>query len=281
MCGKDDAAPYRVSLGYSFVRCRSCGLVYMSPRPAPDGLRSIYTADYFESTLSSCGYAIYRSDRESIREKAFRFLARIERHHPPGRLLDVGCAYGLIMEVARERGWEVEGVEAATDVAEVARRELGVRVHADLVEASLPAASFDAVAMWDVVEHLPDPVGSLREARRLLRPGGVLSLIVPDLGSLAARLLGGRWEEWQKMPEHILFFDRRTLAELLRRGGFAPLEWGTVGKRMALDEVVTRLEPVGRPPMRALRALLRATGLAGRVFDLDPGWKAFLVARPS
>jgi SAM-dependent methyltransferase len=251
----------------------------MSPRPTPAALRALYSADYFASRDPTWGYAVYEADRDSLRDKARRLLEVVERHRPAGALLDVGCAYGFTLEVARERGWQVLGVEAARDVGALTQARLGVAVHADLLAAGLPAEGLDAVTLWDVVEHLPDPRAALAEVHRILKPGGVFSVVTPDVGSLAARVLGSRWEEMTKMPEHIFFFDRRSLGALLRATGFEPLEWGTVGKRTTLGEAVGRMTATAPPLWRAIRAALRAGGLDGRTAYVDPRWKMSVTAR--
>jgi SAM-dependent methyltransferase len=160
----------------------------------------------------------------------------------------------------------------------VARR-LGLRVEPDLAEARFADAAFDAVTLWDVIEHLPDPRQSLLEVARILRPGGVCSVVTPDVGSLAARVLGARWEEMQKMPEHIYFFDRSSLATLLRAAGFEPLEWGTVGKRMSVEETATRLAPSAPRLWGAVRGLARLLRQDRRVAYFDPRWKMAVAAR--
>lgn len=251
----------------------------MSPRPTAARLRTLYSEAYFESPDPACGYPVYRSDRVAVRDKAERLLPAVERHGRKGRLLDVGCAYGFIMEVARERGWQVAGIEPAEAVAASAASRLGAPVATDLVSAGLPAASFDAVLVWDVIEHLPDPRRALDEVARVLRPGGVLSVVTPDIGSLAARLLGRRWEEMRKMPEHIYFFDRASLSTLLRAAGFEPVEWGTVGKRMSLQETLSRLAPAAPWFWGTALALARAFGLHRLVGYFDPRWKLAVVAR--
>ncbi len=251
----------------------------MSPRPTPSRLAGLYGEAYFDSRDPACGYPVYRSDRAAVRDKAERLLPGVERHVRKGRLLDLGCAYGFIMEVAQERGWEVVGIEPAETVAAAAASSLGVKVATDLWRAGLPASSFDAVLLWDVIEHLPDLRRTLAELVRILRPGGVLSVVTPDLGSLAARILGRRWEEMRKMPEHIYFFNRESLAALLRGAGFELLEWGTVGKRMSLEETLSRLVPAAPWFWGTALAVARACRLSRLVAYFDPRWKLVLTAR--
>jgi SAM-dependent methyltransferase len=273
------STPERTLQGWPFRRCGGCGIVFMSPRPSPDALRALYDERYFQSHDPSCGYADYAADRAPLREKAERLLPLVEKHAARGRLLDVGCAYGFTLEVARERGWDVAGVEPAAAVAGETARRLGVRVDRDLFGARLPGAAFDAVTLWDVIEHLPDPRAALLEVARILRPRGICSIATPDAGSLAARVLGARWEERMKMPEHIYFFDRPSLAALLRACGFEPLEWTTVGKRMSIDETLTRLLPAAPLPLRGLRAALRALRVSRLGAYFDPRWKMAVTAR--
>jgi SAM-dependent methyltransferase len=255
----------------------------MSPRPTAAALRALYDERYFHSGDPTCGYTDYEADRRPLREKAQRLLPAIERHSRPHgttrRLLDVGCAYGYTLEVARDRGWQVTGVEPAPAVALRTARALDVRVEPDLLEARFPAQAFDAVTLWDVIEHLPDPRAALVEVARILAPGGLCSVVTPDAGSLAARVLGGRWEERQKMPEHIFFFDRPSLAALLRSCGFEPLEWATVGKRMSLDETLARLAPAAPRVLGAVRRAAAALGARRLVAYFDPRWKMAVLAR--
>lgn len=253
--------------------------MFMSPRPTPHALRALYDERYFRSADPTCGYADYASDRLPLRDKALRLLPAVERHGRVGRLLDVGCAYGFTLEVARERGWEIAGVEASPPAAAGTATRLGVRVEPDLFAARFPGQAFDAVTLWDVIEHLPDPRAALLEVARLLVPGGICSVVTPDGGSLAARVLGARWEERQKMPEHIFFFHRRSLAALLRACGFELLEWATVGKRMSLDETLSRLAPAAPGLVGAVQRTARALGAAGWVHHFDPRWKMAATAR--
>jgi SAM-dependent methyltransferase len=138
----------------------------------------------------------------------------------PGACLEIGCAFGLFLEVARRRGWKTKGIELSAHSAQYARERLGLDVSSqpDALQG-LPSESHDLVVMWDVIEHLKDPFQVLREARRVLVPGGLLVLSTGDIGSLGARLYGGRWHLLMP-PYHLFYFDRSSIRKMLKEAGF-------------------------------------------------------------
>jgi SAM-dependent methyltransferase len=132
----------------------------------------------------------------------------------------VGCATGDFIAFARERGWDVAGVELTDSAAAFCRDQLGLPVvTGDLLAAGYPSDTFDVVTMWNVFEHLYDPVATLREIRRILRPTGLLVLAVPELDSLDARIFGPAWKGYD-VPRHLHTFSRATLKRMLAEGGF-------------------------------------------------------------
>lgn len=161
---------------------------------------------------------VERLHRSYIQHKRCRF---VESAKTQGRLLDVGCSTGNFLAHARARGkWETYGVEINRAAAEYARDRFQLDVfHGVLKEANYPSAHFDVVTMWSVLEHLHDPLESLTEVRRVLRPDGILGFTVPNGDSLDARLFGPNWALLDP-PRHLYTFTRATLEELLGRGGF-------------------------------------------------------------
>ena len=144
---------------------------------------------------------------------------RSSAHAPRGRLLEVGCGHGLLLDEARKRGWAVEGLELA-DASREHARSLGLDVRDQTLEEA--EGTYGAVVLADVLEHLDDPVGALRRSRGLLAPGGVALIVTPDPASRTARLAGSRW--WGYLPSHTYLIPHATLRGLLRDAGLETVE---------------------------------------------------------
>jgi SAM-dependent methyltransferase len=194
-----------------------------------------------------------------------------------GRLLDLGCWVGFLLDEARQRGWEVTGVEpSAFAVAQA--RALGLMVHhADLFTAPLPRSNFDAVVLADVIEHLVDPGAALTRIGELTVPGGVLALLLPDAGSRVARLLGRRW--WSVIPTHVQYFTRRSLVTLLGRHGFQVLKVGSAPKAFTVRYYLERLRGYWPPAATLAVRAARALGVADRLWAPDFRDRMIVLAR--
>ena len=243
------------------VRCVNCGLIFVNPRPPFEELARQYEGAYFhcpEPTFG--GYEDYEADREDIM-RTFRGRMNLIRAQLPGptpRVLDIGCATGIFLEVAREAGWRAEGLDISAYALERARAK-GFQVQrGTLPGASLPEGAYDLITMWDLIEHVPDPAALLAECRRLLRPGGVIAISTPDAGSLLAHVLGGRWLGFRSIDEHLYFFSRATLGAMLTSAGFEVRRFVAVGKHLALPRLVERMRFYTRVGALLLRTVDRA-----------------------
>jgi ubiquinone/menaquinone biosynthesis C-methylase UbiE len=141
-----------------------------------------------------------------------------------GLLLDLGCAAGdFLIHIQKKYGWQVRGVEISNYASAIAREQLGLDVFTgNLQAASFPDNTFDAVTMWDVLEHLHDPTATLREIHRVMKPGGILALRVPNGDSYDARIFGSYWSGLDA-PRHLYVYSRSTLRALLEKNGFEVL----------------------------------------------------------
>jgi cyclopropane fatty-acyl-phospholipid synthase-like methyltransferase len=196
------------------------------------------------------------------RELTFRHhLRQIERITGPaaGRcLLDVGAYIGVFVEVAAAAGWRAHGVEPSEwAAAEARRRGLDVRV-GTLATVGWPAASFDVMTMWDVIEHFVDPATELDRARQLLRPGGWLVVHTMDIDAPIARLMGRRWP-WL-MDMHLYYFSARTLSRMLTEHGYEVVWQGAQGRYLRLGYLTSRLEGLSAGLGRMARATVSGLG---------------------
>jgi SAM-dependent methyltransferase len=273
LCGSD-AHRLRFRDGpFAVVTCTRCDLTYVTPRLVDGALiDKVYDEGYWSSSAAKDrGDTDYRRDAP-LYLKTYRRRMRIVRRHfaRPGRVLDVGCAAGYFLRVMQEEGWSVTGLEPSAAIRPQAEASIGrENVHAGLLgEVELAPHSFDLVTMWDVIEHIPDVVGAARAVRALLAPGGKFLIETQDVRSLAARVLGKRWQHY-KHAEHIYHFHARTLADALSRAGFRVLEnrpW-LGGKYVSLGFVAER---AGRlhPLFSALLSPLRLVGDASVYVNL-------------
>ncbi len=234
LCGADDAVtryPCTVKQGesgdwrafrcthsgygrhHTIVQCQQCGLVYTDPRP--DGQDIVETYQAVEDPL----YIEEREGRVLTFEHHLKPLERLAGP-PNGRsLLDVGCYIGIFVEIAACHGWDAWGVEPSRWAVEQAQAR-GLHVVQGMLEtADLPEEYFDVVTMWDVIEHLPDPAGSLREIARILKPNGLLVVATPQLDSIDAKLFSRFWIGYE-LPRHLTMFSRDTLSKMTELAGF-------------------------------------------------------------
>lgn len=263
VCGAP-AAPHLRTRGVEILACRGCGTGFWEPGAGFDP-RAVYGAGYFEGVGHAAGYDDYAALEAALRRNFARRLRALGRPPAGGRLLDLGPAYGYAVDEARRLGWRALGLELSPAAARRARGVTGPGGIAvgDAQRAPFADAAFDAVTLWDVLEHLPAPHAAMAEVARLLRPGGRVALTTGDVGSLAARLSGARWHLYT-LPEHVFFFSREGLRRLL----------GAHGLR-----VVRMRAEAARYPLGYLVERLRKT-LLGRVLPVGSQWPGARLAVP-
>ena len=265
LCGTDDPKPLLTKHGFTIVSCRACSLAYVTPRPDAQSLIALYSDERYYRNLNASpfGYPDYLGERWLLERLVARRLAEIETRVPGrGRLLDVGCATGVLVEAAKARGWETVGVDVSVfAAAQCHARGLDVRV-GDLGGVDLPPDHFDVAVLDDTIEHLPDPGRALDEIRRVLRPGGLVTLNTPNHGGWLRWAMGRNWFHC-KPPEHLYYFSPLTLRALLAKHRFHRIETRVSGKYVTLRYLCDRTKAYGVGLARVL------TGTLGRVPGAD------------
>lgn len=230
-CGGPRAALLFTKDGHAIAGCGDCGTAFVADDPSTIDFAALYGEAYYTGG-SDAVFADYVGQEAARRAHARRKLWLL-RHLPPawparGRLLDVGCAAGFFLAEAQAH-YEVQGVELSAWSSAHARDRLGLRVATGtLQQAALPDAHFDIVTLWDVIEHVPDPVPLLAEAARVLRPGGRLVLTTGDWGSAYARERGADWH-LMTPPWHLSFFTRASMARAAGRAGLRAIHCASEG----------------------------------------------------
>lgn len=190
--------------GHLVYRCHECGTLY-SERSAID-----YDGYYDEFNLTVPDFINQRLDEVFERLKIYR---------KTNRLLDIGCGAGSLLSAARRAGWNAEGLEISQSAAEYVRAQGFDVFLGDISSAPFPADHFDVVTASELIEHVADPLATLEQTARILRPAGLLWATTPNARSFSSRMLGVRWSTvWP--PEHLQLFSVRGIRKLVERSGF-------------------------------------------------------------
>lgn len=224
---------------YRIVQCRQCGLVYTNPRRRPADIMHDYEAVVDERYLADC------DARTATFRRNIRPLEQMISSPNGRRLLDVGAHVGVFVDVARERSWDAWGLEPSRWAVEQGRSRNLNMIQGTLRDSELDPASFDAVTMWDVIEHLLDPLADVREIARILRPGGVFCVHSINIASPFARLMGKRWPWLVEM--HNYYFTPQTLAATVEKAGLHVEGWRIQGRYLHLGYLLSRLSGWYKP----------------------------------
>lgn len=214
---------------FRLVRCLECSLVYQNPRLSIRSLSSFYPENYESFYVKTARGRL--SFRKVLAEygiwRRYRLINSLVKH---GKLLDIGCGTGLFLAfMAKMRNWQVLGIEPNDFASRYAREKLGVYVISAFPEQlSFEKNSFDVVTMWDVVEHLPNPVEVLSKVNTWLKQDGVLVIRTPNLRSWDSMIFGEFWAGLDA-PRHLFVLDKQTVVRLLEKSGFrvAAIKTGT------------------------------------------------------
>lgn len=229
ICGVDECEERFHKEGFTFVQCHRCTLFYVNPCLKDEYVKEVYEhqsySDIVRSLLSPS--ATYR--RERFGTERVQIINRFARPDGrAGRVLDVGCATGFFLEAAQADGWEVFGVEANPYLADFAQNS-GLEVRNERIEdTTFPPNFFDAITLFEVIEHVRHPTQILDKVHLLLRPGGVVFVYTPNF-DCAERLIMGTKAHFIWGSNHLTYFTRTSLRYAFERCGFTVLREETQG----------------------------------------------------
>ena len=240
ICRSGNTEKFWAMPGYRLVRCQNCSAAW-DPLP-PEKFLSLYDKTYFVNENPKGGYTNYFEGMRINRKTFSDRLAKIEKKlGKKGRLLDVGCALGDCLLEAKRLGWkEAEGIEVSDYAYQFAKgRGLNVKP-GTLSENSYQPNSFEAVTYQDVIEHIPDPVNELKKIYKILKPGGIIFLVTPDVGGFWSGLLGPLWYHY-KPREHLVYFSQKSITQALKEAGFENIETRKTYHVLSLEYILNRL----------------------------------------
>ncbi|MBI4369641.1 MAG: class I SAM-dependent methyltransferase [Elusimicrobia bacterium] len=232
---------------FKIINCFQCEIASVEPMPTPDELASYYDLGYFEGNQQKFGYVSYIAEEPYHVQNFFRKAEMIRSFERPGKILDGGCATGTFLEAIGPE-WHRYGVEISDELLKAKPPPAHYNVWCgDFLKYPAPAAPFDVVTFWDVLDHVRDPKHYLRRAGELLKPGGLLALHIGDRSSLFAWLMGRRWHIIVP-PTHLYFFTRKGMTRLLRQCGFDVFHHEYEARSFPLDLCFFRLSYIIRHP---------------------------------
>jgi len=225
--------------GFSLGRCLRCSLLQVTDDLSKVCLKDYYDQEFFDETYD---WLQKPAGKKKEYQKFNYRLTEIEKFKPgKGNVLDIGCSFGHFLDCARSRGWTPVGVEISEYAARFAKETLKLNVHvADVSEADLPEGHFDAVTLWNVLEHLDDPVEELEHLNRLMKKAGLLVFTTGDVDSYLRKLQGLRWRSFIP-PIHVANYGPRSVKSLLEKTGFRLLSSSVALPR---EELLSKLHVI-------------------------------------
>ncbi len=201
------------NMEYRIVKCKSCGLICMNPRLTEEKNKELYGNLYY--------YFDRESDKMNINKAVEQFkIVELYSAKTRGKLLEIGCAKGFFLKIARDNGWETQGIDISDYACKYARERFGLNViEGTLEDIDLPEKCFDLITLWDTVEHFRDPQKALGKIKRLLKDDGMLVIETPNINSVFFKLYRRYWLGFN--PFHLYYFSPRTLGSMLSKLGFS------------------------------------------------------------
>jgi 2-polyprenyl-3-methyl-5-hydroxy-6-metoxy-1,4-benzoquinol methylase len=245
---------------WTFYNCKNCGFVFSNPYIPKE-----HIADFY-SRLEDGEYSAEAEGRTKNFKTIFKRVKRLrEKTADRGKtLLDIGAASGIFLNLAREEGYTIEGIEPSEYLVNEAEKNYGIRLFKGTAESYPAGKRFSVITLLDIVEHLVEPGALMAKVNELLEDDGLLVLVTPDIGSLACKLAGKRW--WHYRIAHINFFNRKSLRYLLRAHGFEMVMKKKYVWNFSLFYLLTRVFPFLKDK-KALQKILKRVHLKLPLFD--------------
>jgi 2-polyprenyl-3-methyl-5-hydroxy-6-metoxy-1,4-benzoquinol methylase len=196
----------------SYFKCSSCSMVYLNPIMTQKA-----TIDYYTNLNTGQGDTV-SEDTGFYTEIYSLGIDSIENNIKGGRILDIGCSTGFFLDIAKNRGWDTVGIELGLDEAIVAESK-GHKLFKNTIDVLSDDEQFDAITMWDVLEHIPDGIDQINKIRTHLKEKGILFFQIPNSDSLAAKVMRSACRMFDGL-EHTNLYNPKTVEIIAEKCGF-------------------------------------------------------------
>ena len=220
LCNSNEYKLFKEINGYRLVKCKQCGLVYLNPRLTQQEINKEYSAEYHIKRLLREEPKTKKEIEKEINKNIGRAEEIVKQFGNNGKLLDIGCGAGFFIAYLKRYGWDVTGVDISEWASKFAKEKLGLNVFTGSVEEIEFNDKFYVITMYHILEHLPDPLRTLKRILELLADDGVLVVKGPNLGSFDRIWHGKKWRRYD-VPFHLYYFTPKTYGLILEKAGFS------------------------------------------------------------
>lgn len=238
VCGSKETGKYASFHGYDYHQCRKCCLVFLAGS-IPYSNEVLYSYEYIKKRQ----YDNPRSYVAKAKAKtADLYFSLLESYAAKENILEIGCGTGIVLKVARDRGWNIYGTEVNEVAFSIAKDYLNTRniKLGNLTEDMFPDSFFSAIVMFDVIEHISDPLSLMEVLSKKLKRCGFLLLISPNINSISARILKEKWPHF--FLEHACLYSPKSIVYLLEKYHFKIIKNGWAPKFVSLEMLRSHLE---------------------------------------
>lgn len=239
LCGKKGAHSHFVKLGHQISKCPNCGLYSLNfEGDYQKFITTYYSKGFFTGGKLYRAYADYVGDKKTVLKNMKKYLTVIKKFKKKGKLLDLGCAMGFLIEEANQWNYDAYGVDISEYAVNIAKKLVGnnrviIGKVEDLDRVLGKNNSFDIITMFDLIEHLENPKEVLKKVAKVMHKDGILVVQTGDAGSTWAKLMGKNWHFFAP-PQHFYFYSQKNMKDLLEQAGFKIVKIQKVGKWVSL-----------------------------------------------
>jgi len=235
LCGNNKYQLAFIKLGYKIFFCPKCHLCWLDfNEDYQNFLHSYYEKGYFQGDIKYRAYANYEEDKKTIQRNMNNYLNKIKKFKSSGKILDVGCATGYFLEVAQEEKFHPYGIDVSHYAIDIAKKKFHENVQCSSIASSkLNNQNFDIITMFDILEHLKEPIEDLKILHKSLKDDGLLVIQTGDTKSTWAKTMKHNWHFYAP-PQHLYFYSAKNINTLLSKAGFQVIKIEKTGKWVSL-----------------------------------------------